>query len=490
MKNLHIPDAARRSICPHKAPTYIQGLDEILNGGLPAGRATVICGGPGCGKTTLALEFVGRGAQKGGEKGLYVSFEEPAESVISDFAALNFDLAGLVESGGVRIECIHLKPRDLAEAGQFTLEGLSVRLENWLQSGAIKRVAIDGLDSLFLQASRAQNLRFEIWRILDRLRERNITTLITAERSSDRLTRHGFEEFVSDCVILLDHRVTRQITKRRLRILKYRGSSHGNDEYPFLITETGIKLLPVTSMSLEGPASETYVTTGIRGLDRALGGRGVFQGSTVLISGSTGAGKTTVLASFAAALCSGGKRCLFFSFEESESQLCRDMKSVGIALQRHVQNGNLLILPLRPTAFGLEEHLFRMELMVEENKPDAVVVDQISTFQAIGKDGDIRAMLLRMLDYFQVRGITVFMASVSTLPQRAVETEATISSVVDVWILLTFLKSGGVRHRVLTVKKARGLDHSLGRSRLILQSQGPELIQDSVSGTSGGKVGG
>src|SRR4051812_23347799 len=316
-----------------KARTGIEGFDEVTGGGLPAGRPAVICGSAGCGKTLFAMEFLVRGAIDFGEPGVFVAFEETEDDLIKNVRSLGFDLNDLVEKQLLAIDHIRIERSEIEEAGEFDLEGLFVRLGLAIDSIGAKRVVLDTLEALFSGFTNHAILRAELRRLFLWLKERGVTAVITAERGEGQLTRQGMEEYVSDCVILLDHRVSDQLSTRRLRIVKYRGSSHGTNEYPFLIDSDGISVIPITSLKLEFSAPNEFVSTGSAGIDAMLGGKGVYRNSTVLVSGTTGSGKSSIAAHFVSAACARGERCLYFAFEESPGQILRNMRSIGIDLE-------------------------------------------------------------------------------------------------------------------------------------------------------------
>ncbi len=468
-----------------KHKTGVHGLDEVTGGGLPHGRPTLICGGPGCGKTMLAMEFLCRGARQFDEPGLYVSFEEAVEDIQLDFAATRIGLHELTSAKLLAIKSI-VPARDRpTTAGEFTLDGLLIRLDHWIKTTGAQRLALDSLDSLFSAFGDGDDLRRELARLFGWIREKGITTVVTAEREKRGIDSFGLEEYASDCVILLDHRISEQISKRRIRILKYRGSAHGSDEYPFIIGAKGISVLPITSTGLDAPASQDFVSTGITGLDSMLGGKGPYAGSTVLISGVAGTGKSTIAARIIESMAAQEKRGLYLPFEEPTRQLVRDMRSVGIDLETPSERGMVRIAPLRPNAFGLEEHLMRIELLVEEFEPEIVVMDPVTSFTPVGSTIEIKGMLVRLLHYLKSRGVTVIMPSLTRGSGTEEESDTEVSSLVDTWIIIRFIRERGVRRRQLYVHKARGIDHSQAIGELKLSHKGP-LVRD-FGGESGGE---
>ncbi|MBF9141904.1 circadian clock protein KaiC [Hymenobacter properus] len=468
-----------------KSPTGIEGLDEITEGGLPQGRPTLICGSAGCGKTLLGVEFLVRGIQDYGEPGVLMAFEETGEELAANVASLGFDLKDLQERKLLRVDHVHVDRSEIEETGEYDLEGLFIRLGYAIDSIGAKRVVLDTIESLFSGFPNQAVLRSEIRRLFRWLKDRGVTTVITAERGDGSLTRQGLEEYVSDCVILLDNRVIDQITTRRLRIVKYRGSTHGTNEYPYLITADGISVLPVTSLKLEHTVSSNIVSTGIPALDDMFGLRGFYQGSSVLVTGTAGTAKTTLAAAFADKICAEGQRCLFFAFEESPMQLTRNMASVGIDLQRHVTSGLLRIEASRPTLNGLEQHLVTLHRLVKEFQPDAVVIDPITNLITVGNISEVRSMLTRLIDFLKVSNITAFFtALISGRGQQQEMTDEGVSSLVDTWISVRDLEGIGERNRGLSILKSRGMAHSNQVREFIVTSHGIELL-DVVLGPTG-----
>jgi len=443
-----------------KSRTGIKGLDEITGGGLPAGRPTLVCGGAGCGKTLLALEFLVRGATLYDEPGVFMAFEETADELTSNVASLGFDLGDLIARRKLHVDYVHIERSEIEETGEFDLDGLFVRLGHAVDSIGAKRVALDTLETLFASLSNEMILRAELRRLFRWLKDKGMTAIITAERGNNSLTRHGIEEYVSDCVILLDHRVTEQISTRRLRVVKYRGSLHGTNDYPFLIDEQGIVVLPITSIGLTNEASEERISSGIPLLDAMLGAKGFYRGSSILVSGTAGTGKTSVAAHFVNAACQRGERCLYFSFEESMSQVVRNMRSIGIDFQRWIKYGLLKFHAVRPSEYGLERHLLTMHKLVDEFKLSVVVVDPITNLTLTGSLGDVQAALMRLIDLLKTEQLTSLFTSLSHVSTGLEQTVVGMSSLMDTWIVLQDIESGGGRTRGICVLKSRGMAHS------------------------------
>jgi circadian clock protein KaiC len=457
-----------------KAPTGISGLDEVTGGGLPRGRPTLVCGPAGCGKTLLAMEFLVRGITQFHEPGVFVAFEESADDLIANVASLGFDLAQLEADGKLVIDHVNVAPGEMDDSGEWDLEGLFLRLGAAIDTIGAKRVVIDTVENLFGAFSNTAILRAELSRLFAWLKDRGITAVITGERGDGSLTRHGIEEYVSDCVIVLDHRVTEQTSTRRLRILKYRGSLHGTNEYPFLIGESGVSVLPITSLGLAHDVSNERVSTGVARLDSMLGDGGFYKGSTVLVSGGAGTGKSTLAAQFCEATCRRGERALYFAFEESEAEVVRNMASVGIDLKRWLGAGLLQFRCFRPSLLGLEAHLFALQKHVAEFDPAVVVIDPISDLLRVAPEAEFSAMLTRQVDYLKAKGVTALLTSLKAGTEPSLS-DLQIASLVDAWLLLKTLEGNGENNRVLYVRKSRGMAHSNQIREFLLTSQGIEL---------------
>jgi circadian clock protein KaiC len=458
-----------------KCPTGIEGLDLITGGGLPRGRPTLVCGTAGCGKTLLGIEFLVRGAMTYNEPGVFVSFEERAEDLASNVSSLGFDLQKLQARRKLVVDFVRVERSEVEETGEYDLEALFIRLGSAIDSVGAKRVVLDTIESLFGGLQNQGILRAELRRLFGWLKDRGVTAVITGERGEASLTRQGLEEYVSDCVILLDHRVAGQITTRRLRIVKYRGSSHGTNEYPFLIDEDGISLLPITALGLGYKVSSERVSTGVPGLDQMLGGKGVYHGSSVLVTGPAGIGKTSLAATFAAATCRRGERCLYFAFEESQDQLLRDLRSIGLDLAPFVRRGLLHFELARPTFFGLEMHLGRMHRRIDQVRPAAVVVDPITSLLSAGAPADVHPMLFRLIDFLKQRGLTAFLTALTSGGATPEATDLGVSSIVDTWLLLRDIELSGERNRGMFVLKSRGMAHSNQIREFRFTNQGIEL---------------
>jgi len=465
-----------------KAPTGISGFDDVTFGGLPVGRPSLVCGGAGCGKTLFAVTFLVNGATQFGEPGVFMSFEERAEDLSANVASLGYNLDGLVAEGKLAIDHVRVERAEIEETGEYDLEGLFIRLGYAVDNIGAKRVVLDTIETLFAGLSDAAILRAELRRLFGWLKDRGLTTVITGERGDGGLTRQGLEEYVSDCVILLDNRVEDQVTTRRLRVVKYRGSAHGTNEYPFLIDEDGISVLPVTSADLDYGTSDAIVPTGIAGLDAMLGPGGFFRGSSVLVSGVAGTGKTTVSSHIVDAACSRGERVMSFVFEESGAQICRNARSVGLDLARHVEGGLLRFEAARPTLYGLETHLARMHRDIERFKPSLVVIDPISALK--GPPTELQATLLRMVDMLKARGITAVFTTLRTDGGFDERGDLGLSSLMDAWIKLLDVEANGERTRTLYVIKARGMSHSNQVREFQMSAAGVRLV-DAYVGSAG-----
>jgi circadian clock protein KaiC len=470
-----------------KAPTGIPGLDEITAGGFPAGRPTLVCGSAGCGKTLMAMEFLVRGITQFGEPGVFVTFEELPEELSENVRSLGFDLQDLESRGLLLLEHIHVERSEIEETGEYDLEGLFIRLGFAIDSIKAKRIVLDTLEVLFGGLPNEAILRSELRRLFRWLKDRGMTAVITGERGEGNLTRNGLEEYISDCVILLDHRVIDQLATRRLRVVKYRGTLHGTNEYPFLIDEQGIEVLPITSLGLSHQASSERISSGTRGLDEMLGGEGFYRGSSVLVSGRAGAGKSSLAAQFVNAACSRGERATYFAFEESQSQVVRNMRSIGLDLQPWLDQGLLQFHAARPTLHGLERHLVTMYKQVRDFAPQVVVIDPITNFISVGSQEDVKAMLMRLIDFFKAHQITTLFTSL-THGFDLETTDVAVSSLMDSWLLLREVEVNGERNRLLNVIKSRGMAHSNQVRELLLTGRGVDLV-DVYLGPNGALTG-
>jgi circadian clock protein KaiC len=465
-----------------KTPTGIPGLDEVLLGGLPTGRPTLICGSAGCGKTLLAMTFLVNGAARFNEPGVFISFEESGQDLSDNVASLGFDVPELIAAKKLAIDQVRIDRSEIEETGEYDLEGLFIRIGYAVDQIGAKRIVLDTLEALFASLSDEAVLRAELRRLFGWLKDRGLTAIITGERGSGTLTRNGLEEYVSDCVILLDNRVEDQITTRRLRIVKFRGSAHGTNEFPFLLDDHGITVVPLSSAGIGHVISDDLVSTGVPGLDAMLGPHGIYRGSSVLISGVAGSGKTILGASFAAATCAGGERCMFFSFEEAAEQLVRNVASGGVELQQYIEADLLRIETKRPSSYGFEMHLAHMQRELDRFRPTAVIIDPVTSFR--GPDSEVHALLLRMLDMLKTRGITTIFTSLINSTERTLQSDFGLSSLMDVWVSLVDIESNGERNRGLYVLKSRGMNHSNQIREYRLTNDGVKLV-DAYLGVAG-----
>ena len=463
-----------------KTLTGIEGFDLVTVGGLPTGRPTLICGGPGCGKTLFSMTFLVNGIAQYGEPGVFITFEEKSSDVAANVRSLGFDIEGMVADKKLVIDYVRVERSEIEESGEYDLEGLFVRLDHAIKTVGAKRVVLDTLEALFSGLNNTAILRAELRRLFEWLKERGVTAVITAERGAGALTRHGMEEYVSDCVILLDVTAHEDVLTRRLRVVKYRGSAHGTNEYPFLIDDDGISVLPITSAGLAHEVSDATVKSGVVGLDAMLDRSGFYKGSSILFSGGSGTGKTTFAASFALAAVKRGERCLYFAFEESPQQIVHNMASAGIGLQPYLDSGLLCFVASRPSTYGYEMHLARMNRDLDAFKPEVVVVDPLSAFR--GGSADIHSIMMRMVDILKARGVTaLFTRLISTHEQHA-GTDQGISSLIDTWVLLADLEVDGQRSRGVYLMKARGMGHTDEVRKYTLSDVGIKIVSGAFAG--------
>jgi len=459
-----------------KVPTGISGFDEITEGGLPAGRPTLVCGAAGCGKTLFSIEFLVRGASQYNEPGVFIAFEEKAEELTVNVASMGFDLQKLQKDKLIALDHVRIEKSEIEETGEYDLDGLFIRLGHAIDSIGAKRVVLDTIESLFSGLTNQAIIRAELRRLFEWLKEKGVTAIITGERGDGTLTRQGLEEYVSDCVILLDNRVVNQISTRLLRIVKYRGSQHGTNEYPFLINGEGISVLPVTSLLLKHEVSSQRVSSGIPALDMMLGGKGFYRGSSILVSGTAGTGKTSIAAYFANESCRRKERCIYFAFEESPQQIIRNMRSIGLDLEQHVNSGLLQMYASRPTLHGLEMHLVDIHKKIKAFKPRHIVLDPITNLVTIGSVSEVKSMLIRLIDFLQSEQITVMFTALSLNTVVNEQTDEGVSSLVDAWLLVRDIESNGERNRGMYIMKSRGMKHSNQVREFVITDKGLDLV--------------
>ncbi len=471
-----------------KCPTGIKGFDEITEGGLPKNRITLISGGTGAGKTLLGIDFLVNGVISYKERGVFMSFEESEEELYQDVASLNLDLQGLVSKKEIRFEHVIFERNDIHEKGEFNLEGLFIRLELAIDSIRAKRVVLDSIESLFAGITDAGILRLEIKRLFRWLKQKQVTAVITGEQGQNSFTRHGLEEFISDCIILLDNRVRQQVSTRRIRVIKYRGSNHGSNEYPFVIDKDGLSVIPITSSGLDHPGTDEKVSTGVLPLDKLFAGGGYTRGSTVLVSGTAGTGKTSLAVAYTIERCKQGERCLYISYEESPGQLIQNMRSVGFDLGRWTKKGLLKIVSTRPAFFGLEMHLLDLYKILADFKPTSVVIDPLTSLIGQAEESEIQSMLTRMIDVLKSRGITgVFTSLVASTAANDSSGEIGVSSLIDTWIVVRELEenAGKRRTRGIYIVKSRGTGHSNDVHKMIFNDDGIHLLPMDDDATAG-----
>lgn len=459
-----------------KSPTGITGFDEVTFGGLPTGRTTLICGAAGCGKTLMAMEFLVHGARDYNEPGVFMAFEETEDEIITNVASLGFDLNDLIKRKLLLLDYVHVDPAEIEETGEYDLEGLFIRLGHAIDTIGAKRVVLDTIESLFSGFGNPLILRAELRRLFHWLKDRGITAIVTGERGEQTLTRQGLEEYVSDCVILLDHRVKEESSTRRLRIIKYRGSVHGSNEYPFMIDDKGFSVFPITSTGKSYPVSTERISSGVPELDSMLGGKGFFRGTSILISGTSGTGKSSIAATFARSVCNIGEKVLYFSLEESEGQIIRNMSSIGLNFESCTKKGLLRFYSMRLVNSGMEMHLTTMHRQIDDFRPSVVIIDPVNSFVAGDNQMEARSLAIRMIDYLKINKITAMMTSLSKEKEDLENTNIFISSFIDTWILLRDIEINAERNRGLYILKSRGMAHSNQLREFLLTGKGIRLL--------------
>ncbi len=460
-----------------KTPTGIAGLDEITHGGFPQGRPILICGSAGCGKTLFGIQFLVKGVMEANEPGVLLTFEETSADLSKNVASLGFDLEKLKAEKKLKVDFVRVERSEIEETGEYDLEGLFIRLNHSIDSIGAKRVVLDTIEALFAGIDNEALLRAEIRRLFQWLRDKGVTTVITGERGTGKLTRHGLEEYISDCVILLDFRVIDQIATRRLRIVKYRGSTHGTNEYPFLIDEQGISVIPVTSLQLTYRSPTKVISTGLPELDKLFTKKGIYRGNSVLVTGSAGTAKTIFASYFAVASCLRNEKALYFSFEESPAQLVRNLKSIGMDIQPYIDKGLLIVHASRPTLQGLEMHLLLLHKLISRHKPKTIVVDPISSLVSVATSSEVRGMLVRLLDHLKMNEVNAYFTSLTHAggidPKD--ETVNAVSSLADTWISLQNSDINGERTRRFDIIKTRGMGHSNKQHSFQITSKGIKI---------------
>jgi len=465
-----------------KTPTGIDGLDEITNGGLPKGRTTLVCGGAGSGKTVLGMEFLIHGIADYGEPGVFMAFEETEKDLAQNVTSFGFDLERLQREGKLAVDHVFIERSEIEETGEYDLEGLFIRLGNAVDSIKAKRVVLDTIEVLFSGLRNESIIRAELRRLFRWLKDKGLTAIVTGERGDGLLSRYGLEEYVADCVILLDHRVTEQLSTRRLRIVKYRGTLHGTDEYPFLMGEDGISVLPVTSVGLNHTASTERISSGVADLDMMLGGKGFFRGSSILLSGTAGTGKSSLAMTYLKAACERGEQALYFGFEESTDQIIRNMTSIGLDLRPWIDKGLLHFQTVRPSSLGLEAHLASIHQTIKRLKPKVVVLDPITNFISVTEGGGIRSMLTRLVDFLKIQQISAMFTHLSSLGGRLESADESVSSIMDSWLLLRDVEDEGRRSSAIYVLKSRGMAHSREMREFLLTDDGIHLGENYMKG--------
>ncbi|MBA3285861.1 MAG: circadian clock protein KaiC [Nitrosopumilus sp.] len=458
-----------------KCPTGIIGLDEITFGGLPKNRCTLICGGAGSGKSIFGIEFVIRGAEFYKEPGLFVAFEENEEELNQNITSLGFNIKELIDSNLLVLDYVHIDRAEFKEIGSYNLDGLFIRLSDSIDRFKIKRVVLDTIEVLFGNFTNEIILRSELQRLFRWFKEKNVTVVVTAEQGVNTFSRYGLEEYVADCVILLDNRMHQQISTRRLRVAKYRGSSHGNNEYPFIINDSGISIIAITSIKLDYPVSNKHVSSGIKQLDTMFGDKGFYSGSSILVSGAAGNGKTSIAASFSNGTCELGKKCFYFTLDESVDQIIRNMNSIGIDLSQWINKDLLRFHAINPYTAGLEAHLADIQRLTNEFNPSVVIIDPIANLKILGPLNEVQGILSILVNFFKNKQITTMFTSLVPEEKFGYVVEEGISNLMDTWVFLQYIHGEGERNRGISILKSRGMSHSNQLREVILSDKGIHL---------------
>lgn len=472
---------------PDRSPTYIAGMDVVLGGGVPSGRCTLVAGGPGSGKTVMGMEFVARGAAEG-EPGVFLSFEQTVAQLRRDFSTFATGVPDLVDDGAMLLRHIEVDAKTFEETGEYGLDALMIRIGSALDEVGAKRLAMDTLDTLFAHLRETHSLRAEIRRLFEWLHDRGVTAVVTAEAGDGTFTQYGLEAYVSDCVILLDQRVHDGLSTRRARVLKYRGAGHSDDEHPFLIDGAGMSLIPIVTTHLDHEAFDEQMSTGLADLDDLIEGGGYFRGSSVLVTGTAGTGKSSLAVSWVAAACARGERALYLAFEESQSQILRNMNSIGMDLSRWLEEGLLHVRARRPAQHGLEAHLLQIERLLDEIRPRAVAVDPFTNLISVGSEAATAAMLTRLVDMLKERDITGVYTSLIPEAGSVGAHGSSVSSVMDTWIALSSVYQKGERKRSLHILKSRGMQHSHGLHLFTMTPDGLEVGETLDERTTTGNL--
>ncbi len=481
------PPGSAGGVIP-KTPTRIRGLDDILHGGIPTGRISIFSGRPGTGKTVLALEILYRAALAG-EPGVFITFEERADNLRANFSAMGMDLSAMEDDGGLKIVEPEI-PHRISAAGDFDVHGLLAMLEGHARPMGAGLIALDAVDVLMQLFSDQSREREEFHLLFDWLRKRRMTGLLTAKATGERLAFYPFLDFMADCVLYLDQRMEAQIRTRRIIVVKYRGSGFMNNEYPFVLGNEGFVAMPVSSITLDQRSTSAFVGSGNPRLDAVLGG-GYPRGSSVLIHGPSGAGKTTLASTFVQHICGQGEKALYINLERSDEMLMMGMASVGLDLSSFVASGMLHLVTALPESAGIEQHLLRVLDAVDRFSPDHMVVDSISTFRRMGSEQAAFDFLIRLLMISRTKGITGVYTNQSFEAEGGMRiANANIASLMDTLVGIAYVDDGERIRRNLQVLKSRGVAHSLRYHEMEISDGGITLAAtaDDCGGTgaSGG----
>ena len=464
--------------------TGVKGLDDVLGGGIPQGHAMLLVGKPGTGKSILSMEYLLHGIELHKENGVYISFEESEKQIISNAASFGWKFEEMVKKNKLAISYIDMQPEQMRTVGDYDLSALILRVKGAIKKVNARRVVIDGINNLLSTFDDERIIRSDLLRLIREIKEVNATIFITGERGHDSWSKMGFEEYLADGLMHLDNRTDGNYQTREIQVVKCRGINHYTGKSPFIINSEGMSIRPLITADFDYKVLKSRVSTGIADIDNMLGGKGLYRGSTVYITGPSGAGKTSISSSFANGACSRGERALFLAFEESSDQIIRNMKSIGLSLDKWVNEKLLYFYTARATTNSLEGHLDNIMTMVREVEPTCVVLDPISAFRPIANENETKLMLIRLNDYLRARKITTVFTALSSDGEYSEHADVQLSSIADTWIVVRIMDYKGERNNVMQLMKSRGMSHSRQMKEMYFTGNGLKL-QNVYQGPEG-----